>query len=172
MDGILPALVMTRGGVVNRMSRSFLFWQKWIVLMSCGGILTGLFLPLLSTIEAVSAGYNRAVAETFFGLKSMPEELTVYSQWMWGMLGAVIVAWSICILFLALYPFRRLEKWSFYCIGSSLVAGFAVDAGLSVYFGFYEEVAVATLWFVLGAMPMAATYRDFFHASRPNPPSF
>jgi hypothetical protein len=81
------------------------------------------------------------------------------------MLGAVIIAWSICILFLALYPFKNHEKWSWYCIGSSLIITFIVDIGFSVFFRFYTEIIVALMWFVGGIIPIIATYKDFFNTS-------
>ena len=149
----------------NTFNTSFLFWQKWLVVISCAGIVLGFLFPFLSSVDFIAAGYNQALAEAFFGQKQLPENVLIYNQWVWAMLGAVISAWSICLLFLALYPFRNREKWAWYCIGSSLIITFIIDAGVSVYFKFYTEIIVALLWFVSCIIPIIATYKHFFNLS-------
>ncbi len=146
--------------------QSFVFWQKWLVVISCVGILTGFLLPFISGVDFIAAGYNKALAKAFFGQNALPENVAIYNQWVWGMLGAVITAWSICMLFLALYPFKRQERWAWYCLASSLTITVIVDVGFSVYFDFYTEIVVALMWFISGIIPMITTYKYFFNTSQ------
>jgi len=122
---------------MNSTNTSFIFWQKWLVIISCAGILVGFLLPFLSTVDFIAANY----------------------------IGAVIIAWSICMLFLALYPFKKHEKWSWWCIASSLLITFIVDISFSIHFKFYAEIIVALTWFLGGIIPIIATYKDFFSKS-------
>jgi hypothetical protein len=150
---------------MNSTNTSFIFWQKWLVIISCAGILVGFLLPFLSTVDFIAANYNQALSETFFGQKTLPKNVFIYNQWVWAMLGAVIIAWSICMLFLALYPFKKHEKWSWWCIASSLLITFIVDIGFSIHFNFYTEIIVSLTWFLGGIIPIIATYKDFFNTS-------
>lgn len=61
---------------MNSTNTSFIFWQKWLVTISCVGILVGFLFPFLSTVDFIAASYNQALAETFFGQKSF---LEIYS---------------------------------------------------------------------------------------------
>jgi len=89
-------------------------------------------------------------------------EMLVYNQWVWGMLGAVISAWAVCMLLIAIYPFNKREKWAWYSIGGSLTIAFILDVGISIYFKFYAEVILALIWFISGILPVAGTYKFFF----------
>jgi hypothetical protein len=147
---------------VNSSSRSFTFWQKWLVIINCIAIIMGFFLPFVSTVDFIAEGYNHALAEAFFAQKTLHEDVFVYNQWVWAMLGAVIMGWSICMLFIALYPFKNRDKWAWWCIGVSLIVTFIVDIGFSVYFNFHMEIIIALSWFLPGIIAIIATHKDFF----------
>ncbi len=143
-------------------SRSFLFWQKWLVIVNCIGILAGFLFPFISTVDFIAAGYNQALAEVFFGVKALSNELVVYNQWVWAMLGAVIMGWGVCMLLIVLFPFKKHEKWAWWCIGISLIVTFMVDICFSIYFNFNTEIIIALSWFLPSIIPIIATRKDFF----------
>jgi len=147
---------------MNLSNRSFLFWQKWLVIINCIGILVGFLFPFISKVNFIAKGYNQALAEAFFRQNTLPEDVLVYNQWVWAMLGAVIMGWSICMLFIALFPFKKREKWAWLCIGISLIVTFILDIGFSVYFNFYAEIIIALSWFLPGIIPIIATHKNFF----------
>ena len=142
---------------------TFLFWQRLLMIATLGGILFGLFLPLLSTIDAVAGGYNHHLSNAFFHGAPLSEEMKRYNLWVWAMLGAVIMAWGITLFMLACYPFARREPWSWISIASSLGVAFVMNVGVSLYFGFYAEGVLVLGWFLPVAIPLACTYKAFFH---------
>lgn len=128
----------------------------------------GFSFPFICTIDFIAASYNQSLAKAFFGQTTLPVDVFVYNQWVWAMLGAVIMGWSICMLFIALFPFKKHEKWAWWCIGISLIVAFIVDIGFSLYFNFYTEIIVALSWFLPGIIPIIATRKEFFKEHRGN----
>jgi hypothetical protein len=147
---------------MNSPGGSFLFWQRWLVIVNIIGVIVGFLFPFISKVDCIAKGYNQALAEAFFGRTSLHEDVFVYNQWVWAMLGAVIMGWSICMLFIALHPFKNRDQWAWWCLGISLIGTFIVDIGFSVYFNFYTEIIIALAWFIPGIIPIIATHGDFF----------
>ncbi len=141
---------------------SFLFWQRLLMIAALGGVLFGLLLPFLSTIDVVAGSYNHHLSNAFFHGADLSGEMKRYNLWVWAMLGAVIMAWGITLFLLARYPFARREPWSWVAIASSLGAALVMDVGVSIYFGFYAEGILALGWFLPVAVPLAVTYKAFF----------
>lgn len=142
--------------------KAFQFWRRWLIVVSSAGVLFGLLLPVLGASETASGWYNTQLARVFFEATPVTPEMQAYNLWVWSMLGAVIAAWGIALLFLVLYPFQRRERWAWYAVAVSLVVAFVMDAGMSLYFGFYLEVVVALGWFLPVAIPLVALRASFF----------
>ena len=146
--------------------KHFRFWRNWLVLVGAWGIFVGLALPFAAGIDWVAGAYNQHLAHNFFDSEALSPEMARYNLWVWAMLGAVIAAFGICILFLALYPFARREAWAWWTIALSLVVTFIYDVGVSIFFGFYAEVVFALTWFIPGIIPLLATRKAFFSRSQ------
>ena len=145
----------------NNSKGCFKFWQKWMVVYSILLILFGLLMTFGST-SAIFKSYNRAVAETFWSQPKLHETVAEYHPWMFAVLGSSLTGWSICYLFLAMFPFKRRERWSYYCIIFSILVWALLDSVFSVHFRIHIE-ALFNLGAVAGfAVPLTATFRDFF----------
>ena len=147
--------------LISASTGHFSFWQKWMVVCSAVFILFGLLMTFGST-SMIFQSYNRLVAEAFWGQPNLHEAVAEYHPWIFAVLGSSITGWSICYLFLALVPFKRRERWSYYCISLSILVWAILDSAFSVCFGIHIEVL-----FNLGALagyavPLIATFRDFF----------
>ena len=139
----------------------FGFWQKWMVVFSAISIILGLAMTFGST-SAIFQSYNRSIAEVFWGRTHLHEAVSSYHPWIFAVLGSSIAGWSVCYLYLALYPIKRRERWAYYCFILSLLIWAPLDTGFSLYFGIHTE-ALFNLGAVAGfAIPLVAVHRDFF----------
>ena len=139
----------------------FIFWQRWIVFYSVIGILFGIVMVFGST-SIIFKMYNSTVSEAFWGQSYLPDALSAYHPWIFAVLGSTITGWSVCFLFLALYPFKRRERWTYYCLLISLLSWVSLDSAFSLYFGINFEVFFNFAALSGFAIPLIATYRDFF----------
>ncbi len=53
--------------------------------------------------------YNISVSEAFWGQPYLHAAVSGYHPWIFAVLGSTITGWSVCFLFLALYPFIFLK---------------------------------------------------------------
>ena len=142
-------------------NRRFGFWQKWMVIYSILGIVFGLVMAFGST-SVLFQSYNQSVSQAFWGESDLHEAVSKYHPWIFAVLGSSITGWFVCLLFLALYPFKRKERWAYICFIISMLAWAPLDSAFSIYFGIYTE-AIFNFAAVLGyAIPLIATYKDFF----------
>lgn len=136
-------------------SRSrFGFWHKWMVIYSILGIVFGLVMAFGST-SALFQSYNRSVSQAFWGQSGLHEAVINYHPWVFAVLGSTLTGWFVCLLFLALSPFGRRERWAYVCFIVSLLIWAPLDSAFSIHFGIYKE-AVFNLGAVLGyAIPLS-----------------
>ena len=142
----------------------FDFWQKWMVVFSAIGILFGLLMAFGST-TAIFQNYNRSIAQAFWNQPQLHEAVKHYHPWIFAVLGTSIAGWSVCFLFLAIYPFKQRERWAYYCYIISLLVWAPLDSAFSIYFGIYVEAFFNIGAVALYAIPLIATFRDFFPKS-------
>jgi hypothetical protein len=139
----------------------FYFWQKWMVVLSAIGILFGLVMAFGSTSN-IFQSYNHFVAQAFWGQTQLHKAVLNYHSWIFAVLGTSIAGWSVCYLFLAIYPFRRRERWVYYCYIISLLVWAPLDSAFSIHFGIHIEAVFNFVAITFYAIPLIATYRDFF----------
>ena len=148
--------------------RRFGFWQKWMVAVSIIGILMGLLMAFGST-GIFFKNYNRALAQAFWAQPQLHQAVAQYHPWIFTVLGSSIMGWCVCFLFLSFYPFKRRERWVYYCFIASLAVWAPLDSAMSIFYGIGVE-ALFKLGAALGfAIPLAATFRDFFPRNARNP---
>ncbi len=147
--------------VQNQTNRRFIFWQKWIVFYCIICIVLGLVMTFGST-GIIFKIYNISVSEAFWGQPYLHAAVSAYHPWIFAVLGSTITGWSVCFLFLALYPFKRRERWAYYCFLTSLLSWVSLDSAFSLYFGINIEVLFNFVSLFGFAIPLIATYRDFF----------
>jgi hypothetical protein len=140
--------------------RQFLFWQRWLLIVS---IVIGAF----GVLMALSSGtplfdlFNRQIDPAFWSASPMDEGTTLFQQWVYGVLGATIAGWGISLAFIALYPFRKKEKWAWTCTATGILAWFVLDTALSVFYHVYFNVAFNMALMILAMPPLIATRKDF-----------
>jgi len=146
---------------VHMVDVRFNFWRKWLVICSAITILFSLMMVFGST-GFLFEFYNRQVATAIWGRPELHEAVVKYHAWIFGVLGSSIAGWSVCLLFIALYPFKRREKWAYYCILISILIWAPLDSAFSIYFGVYIEALFNLFAVTLFLIPLIATYGSFF----------
>jgi hypothetical protein len=137
----------------------FLFWWRWLIVVTFGLMLFGLGLFVAPD-----------PARQFFGLlfyssssrfNAFSEPAVAYITFAHGVLGAVIFGWSVALLLLLLGPFRRGSKESWRIFVISLLAWCVPDTIFSLWSGFWQNAVLNAVLAALFAVPLAAMYPAF-----------
>lgn len=140
------------------------FWWRWLLVVTDGVILFSLalmFLPetMLRFFNMLFYGVNEG--SSLFGAFEADYLTFVYS-----VLGAVMIGWAVMMFLVLLGSFKRGEREGWYTMAVSLTVWFVVDSFISVWNGFAINAAFNLVFYILYAIPLAATYKQFFVAER------
>lgn len=133
-------------------------WWLWLIVVSAGVAFFGL-------VMVVAPEFTR----TFFGLLIFASSDAIdnfggpavaYISLTHGVLGTVMLGWGVVFLFVLLGPFRRGSREAWFTIAVSLTAWYVTDTIFSLWSGFWPNAVLNTVFAVLFAVPLAATYRD------------
>jgi hypothetical protein len=141
----------------------FSFWQRWLLVVGLVIVAFGLVMAFLNE-TAVFELFNGQIDPAFWGDGATPEAATRFRQWAYGAWGATVAGWGVFIVFIAHYPFRHKEKWSWNCLAAGLLVWYLVDTAISLYFKVYFNAAFNTVLLILVTLPLAYT-RKHFHAN-------
>lgn len=136
---------------------SFNFWQKWLVII-------GIISMGMSAILMLPAMFNAElsyISSAFWKSGVVPLEAQEFYNWVFGVYAAMGTAWALFIVFVAYSPFKRKEKWSWYCLFSCISVWFVIDTAFSLSFGFNENAINNGLLYVLLMLPLIFTKREF-----------
>lgn len=140
-----------------------LFWWRWLLVVTVGSMLFGLaFIVLPDPIQSFVNGL-------LFGSPDaggrFDAEATRYILFTYGILGAVMIGWMVAFLIILMTSFRRGERMGWNAIVYSMTIWFVIDSAFSLASGFAPNAALNLGFFILFAIPLAATYRHFYPES-------
>ena len=138
----------------------FEFWQKWLLSVGFFIFLFGLFMAFLSGSPLFQV-FDEGINEVFWGSGEVEGDARNFQRWVYGTWGATVAGWGVFITFLAHYPFRRKEKWSWDCMFLGLLIWFLIDTGFSLYYRVHINVILNVILLVLGILPLALTKKFF-----------
>lgn len=101
------------------------------------------------------------ISSAFWESGMVPSEAKEFYNWVFGVYAAMGIAWALFIVFVACYPFKRKEKWSWYCLFSCISVWFVIDSAFSLSFEFYVNAINNCLFYVLLILPLIFTKREF-----------
>ena len=137
------------------------FWSRWLAVCSAIVLLFGAALVFV-------AGPMQALFESLYFTPNTGTTLDVdavaYTTFFQGVLGAVMMGWSVVLLYLARGPFRRGESSAWNTFALSLAVWFVADVAWSLWTGYWQNALLNAGLFVLFAIPLAATYGRFHPA--------
>ncbi len=137
-------------------------WWKWLIVDSGFVIFFGLAMLLfnMSILKPLSrVCYNSFFQNAQFNSISAPE--LFFQQWLYGVLGAIMIGWGIMLLCIIYFSFRKLEKWSWYSITLSLVIWYLLDTAISVFYRVYINALLNTGFFIILGMPLLFSLKYF-----------
>lgn len=93
-------------------------------------ICASLILPIIFNLEL---SYFTSV---FWESGIVPPKTKAFYHWVFGMYAAMATPWALFIVLVAWYPFKRKEKWSWYCLFSCISVWYIIDTVFSLHFDF------------------------------------
>lgn len=136
---------------------SLQFWQRWLLATTTLTIVFGLLLMLAPRFARESFSWLFYASPTH--IDAFGAEAVRYITFMHGALGAAIVGWGIVLTCVALGPFGRGTREGWTAIAASLAGWFVPDVAVSLWFGFWQNVALDGVFAVLYAAPLIGTWR-------------
>jgi hypothetical protein len=142
------------------MMERFLFWQRWLFVVSLLITLFGVMMALLNGTGLFDL-FNRQIDPVFWGTQDIADEAKNFQRWVYGAWGATIAGWGVMLGFIAYSPFRKKEAWSWKCLVAGLTVWYLLDSGLSMYFKVYFNAVFNTGLLILAAFPLVFTRKSF-----------
>jgi hypothetical protein len=137
--------------------KRFNFWQKWLLVMGILLVLMGLSFPFCSFLN-IEVTYINSV---FWNDGIVPTEAKAFQAWIYGVYGAMAVAFGLFIYFIASNPFKTREKWAWNCLATCISVWFVIDTFFSVYFGAYTNAFNNVILYALLMVPLLFTRKEF-----------
>lgn len=139
---------------------NFSFWQRWLYTVGIAIFVFGVIMALISGTPLFDL-FNRLINPAFWNSTTPDESAGQFQQWIYGVWGATIAGWGIFLTFIARYPFKRKERWSWYCLVFGFLVWFILDTLLSVYYKVYFNVAFNTALLIIAGLPLVFTRKEF-----------
>jgi hypothetical protein len=137
----------------------FIFWQRWLLVLSLMIVAFGVFMALFNQSPIFDL-FNNQINPVFWGDTPVPDGYAQFKGWVYGVLGATMAGWGLMLLFIVQNPFKLREKWAWNAIAVSLGFWYLLDTAISLYFGVYFNAIFNTLLLGLVFPPLTGTKRD------------
>jgi hypothetical protein len=136
-------------------------WWYWLVIIVTSGLtLLGIGFSIVPDVM------QSVINQVFFTPSQVEniftEEVNSFLKFIYGVLGSVMIAWSVTLLFILAGQFRRGESEGWNTITVSILIWFIVDSAISILTGFWQNAVSNTVFLVLAAIPLTVTY-GYFH---------
>ena len=132
-------------------------WRYWLIAVAAGVIALGILLLVWPS----SGIFNLMI----FYARTMPADFSAdaiaYVEFVYGVLGAVLIGWMTTVVMLLRGPFRRGEPFAWWLLAVPVVVWFVPDTVFSLATGFWQNAVLNTLLFAAFAVPLLATRRHF-----------
>lgn len=145
--------------------RRFIFWQRWLLILGVIIVVFGAALAFLYPTPLFDI-FHTQIDPIFWAAGELTGGTSLFQQWIYGVLGATMAGWGVCIAFIAAVPFKRKEKWAWNCLALAVSLWFAIDTFLSWRFGALFNVVFNTLIFLAAMVPLLLSRKYFLI---PNP---
>jgi len=142
-------------------STKFRFWQKWLTYANVLTIGIGLLVAFAGN-SIFFEMHNESSAELFFESSEFQPEVLKFKNWLFGIIGGTIVGFHVLMIFISENAFRRKERWAYWAMWTGLLSWFAIDSGISYYYGATHNIVLINLVaIVLIGLPLVMTRNTF-----------
>ncbi len=139
---------------------SFLFWQRWLVGLGIAVSVFGLCMVFFNGTFLFEY-FNREINPAFWGTNTVDDATKLFQEWVYGVWGATIAGWGTVLIYIACYPFKRKERWSWNCLALALLVWFVLDTSLSIFYTVHFNAILNLILMVLAGLPIMLTRREF-----------
>jgi hypothetical protein len=135
------------------------FWFAWLLVVSVGVALFGLLLVVAP--DLAQKGFALLTYMDTNQISGFGTEAVAYISLAHVVLGSVMFGWGIALFFLIRSQFRQGARGGWFIVTVSVIAWFIPDTAYSLWSGFWQNAVLNTVFMVLFAIPLLATYRTF-----------
>jgi hypothetical protein len=132
-------------------------WRYWLLVVSIFIIVFGTVMALFNS-TIVFMFFNAQINPVFWGGSSVPAPAQAFQAWVYGAWGATVMGWGVSMFFIAYYPFREPERWTWNTVFFSVIFWYILDTGISWIFGVFINVLLNTTILILVLIPLVFTF--------------
>lgn len=150
---------------------NFTFWQRWLIGANVFTLAVGLMVAFAGSSLFLEL-HNQYANLVFFEGKEMEPEILRYKNWLYGIIGGTIVGFHLLMIMIAIYPYKKKEKWAYWALWMGLLSWFLIDTSISIFYKAYFNVLLINLpALILLGLPLLMTFKTIFRNSTPNLPN-
>ena len=146
---------------VNKPTSHFNFWQKWLLVIGVLLAVFGIDMVLFRNSPVFNSLFGQQINSIFWPVGEVTAATLSFQGWVYGILGATVAGWGICLAFIAHVPFRRREMWAWNCLALTLTVWYVLDTAVSLIHGVTFNAVFNTIVFVLMVLPLIFTRKAF-----------
>jgi hypothetical protein len=134
----------------------FRLWYRWLLIVSILLIFFGVFMAIFNSTPLFDL-FNTQIDPVFWGEEPLPTSVASFQAWVYGVLGATVAGWGICMAFIVYHPYRRRERWAWWALTTGIVIWDLIDTTISLSYGVVFNAGFNTLLLLLAGVPLLAT---------------
>lgn len=137
-------------------------WWRWLLVVCDLNIMFGSLLVIAPKVyqDILGKAFYESLLGTYTYASLTALELQ-YQNWLLGVLGGVLIGWSLLIGWVTWYSFRKGEQWAWTAIAVSLIVWFLFDTYASIRMEVYLNVIVNLGYLIGFGVPLLATRAQF-----------
>lgn len=143
--------------MVVGMTKSFLFWWRWLVVVTLCFMTFSIMLVLAP--HFTRRFFSLLIYASPEKINAFGSEALTYISLLHAVLGAVMFGWGMALLLTVLRPFKSMSLQAWQTIAASMAVWFTTDTAYSLWSGFWQNAAFNCVFIVLFAIPLIATYK-------------
>jgi hypothetical protein len=132
------------------------FLIKWIFCLGIIVVLAGVVFALI--VPRYFTGLQGLFYRVFNpdqSISSLPAKDLSHINWIYGVLGAVMIGWGMMIVLFSWRLFAENAAWIWNTIMISITIWYLVDTGISLYYKVILNVIINSIIFMLALIPYA-----------------
>jgi len=134
-------------------------WVWWLSFISIMILLTGILITSLS-VDYLFISSNNVFFIRLLGL--LPQQsLNRIFWWIWFFYGLLSIGLGSFLFYVALKPFKNMEKWAWLAVFISVMIWFTLGATISILFLIYIDMIIFSSILILTLLPLLFTQKAF-----------
>ncbi len=136
------------------------FWSLWVLVL--GGLVIAAGLAFAFVVPRFFPGIQDVFHDSF-GAGTLAESLGKndrrHVDWLYGVLGGVMVGWGVMLAALAYRTLTEDSEWIWNTMLTSVVSWYVVDSWISLSYGVVPNILVNTAILLLAVVPVVMRRR-------------